>query len=201
MTVCHKKTGFGLCGFMKKMINKKIISILIALVIVGGLLFYWIFFKTNSASLPPLNSDNSLEQSSRVADIPKFKIVQDEQVRAPEQFDRCVGTIEEINGDIIKVKAEKDKNPFGQEMSFQITITPETKIWPSDNDAFVNSDGQAVFFSPVNKSAQSVDVSKPPKTLKLNDLQIGQSILVMGVGKFQSNNISAKFLYLLPPKP
>lgn len=179
--------------------NKKIILILIALAIAGGLLFYWFFSKTSPTVLPSLNS-NTLPEPSPATNTPEIKIVQDGQIRPSEQFDRCVGTIEEISDNTIKIKAEKDRNPFGQEMSFQITITPETKIWPSDNDAIVNSDNQTVFLINSNIKSSSVDTSKPPATLKLNDLQIGQSILVMGVEKFQSNNISAKFLYLLPPK-
>ncbi len=110
-------------------------------------------------------------------------------------------TIQEINGNVLTIKAEKSNNhSLTEDKIFKATITEQTDIkevkGPISLDISRSADNQ-LSVKIKNLNGSDYDISKM-RQLSIQDLQVGKQALFIGTENLQLNNsFVAQKIYLL----
>jgi len=152
-------------------------GLVIGLVVVG----WWYFV----GRVKPAPSDN-----------PAMIKIDPSQEQESVTISRCVGTIEAINGKVLSLKAEKTRNPFGEDRSFEFTITDKTRaLLSATSQAFVTKSDRIVYVVTQdeyqegnnNQGTRQIDLSQVQK-VDVNTITVGDSVIIVADRDLKTNN-------------
>lgn len=108
----------------------------------------------------------------------------------------CVGTIEAINDKVLLLKAEKARNPFGEDRSFEFTTTDKTQaLFSATSQAFVTKSDRIVYVVTQdgyqegnnNQGTRQIDLSQSQRA-NVDTIVVGDSVIVVADRDLKTNN-------------
>lgn len=178
-------------AIFKKKINNKTVLVVAVLVVAAVIVVVvpQLFQKSKPASQSS-GTQAELGGESSVKKQPPAEVIKN-----------CTGTIQEIQGQVIKLKAEKEKNPFGEDRYFEIAVNKETKILTRDNSLFdvqTTDQGKIVFIPKPGADFGTQKESQQWRTLSIADLEPGNSIAANGsVNLRKENSFTAVYIIVI----
>lgn len=146
-----------------------VILIVVAIIVVGIVVLSFILSRKSQQMFGP--TPMPTEETTKPAP----------QTPRPAAIFSCMGKIEDVKGNTIKIKANGNFNPLLDDKSFEIIIGNEAKILLLEGSFDIIEEKEGAKVVPLKSGPSWIGQAETEKEklLNLNDLKIGDSIVVL----------------------